>query len=65
MYGKDWKKVESHIKTRSGAQIRSHAQKFFLNVEKTKGMDIDQYIALIQEQGGMVTPVMSVTGNVS
>lgn len=28
-------------------------------------MDIDQYIALIQEQGGMVTPAMSVTANVS
>ena len=29
LYGKEWKKVENHIKTRSGAQIRSHAQKFF------------------------------------
>ena len=25
LYGKDWKKVEKFIGTRSGAQIRSHA----------------------------------------
>lgn len=48
IYGKDWKKVERFIGTRSGAQIRSHAQKFFINVEKTKKMDIDQYINYVQ-----------------
>lgn len=45
LFGKDWKKVESHIGTRSGAQIRSHAQKFFNRVEKELGQDIDSYIA--------------------
>lgn len=25
IFGRDWKKVEQHIGTRSGAQIRSHA----------------------------------------
>ena len=44
LYGKDWKKVERHIKTRSGSQIRSHAQKFFQNDERSKGMDIDEYV---------------------
>jgi SHAQKYF class myb-like DNA-binding protein len=33
-YGKQWKKVEDHIQTRSGAQIRSHAQKYFLKIQK-------------------------------
>jgi SHAQKYF class myb-like DNA-binding protein len=33
-YGKQWKKVEEYIKTRSGAQIRSHAQKYFLKIQK-------------------------------
>lgn len=28
-YGKDWKKVEEIVGTRSGSQVRSHAQKFF------------------------------------
>jgi len=34
VYGKNWKKVEESVGTRTGAQIRSHAQKFFLKVEK-------------------------------
>jgi hypothetical protein len=50
IYGKDWKKVEKFIGSRSGAQIRSHAQKFFINVERTKGMDIDQYIKQAQRE---------------
>jgi len=33
-HGKNWKKVEDAVGTRSGAQIRSHAQKYFLKVEK-------------------------------
>lgn len=33
-FGKQWKKVEEYIKTRSGAQIRSHAQKYFLKIQK-------------------------------
>lgn len=34
VYGKNWKKVEEFVGTRTGAQIRSHAQKFFLRLEK-------------------------------
>jgi SHAQKYF class myb-like DNA-binding protein len=33
-FGKHWKKVEAYVGTRSGTQIRSHAQKYFL---KSKG----------------------------
>jgi len=33
-YGKQWKKVEDYIQTRSGAQIRSHAQKYFLKIQR-------------------------------
>eukprot|EP00343_Euplotes_focardii_P009339 CAMPEP_0205824308 /NCGR_PEP_ID=MMETSP0206-20130828/20320_1 /ASSEMBLY_ACC=CAM_ASM_000279 /TAXON_ID=36767 /ORGANISM="Euplotes focardii, Strain TN1" /LENGTH=321 /DNA_ID=CAMNT_0053122309 /DNA_START=11 /DNA_END=976 /DNA_ORIENTATION=+ len=35
LYGKDWKKIEALIGTRNGAQIRSHAQKYFSKVTKT------------------------------
>lgn len=28
-HGKDWKKVEEVVGTRTGTQVRSHAQKFF------------------------------------
>lgn len=34
LYGKDWKKIEALVGTRNGAQIRSHAQKFFIKVKK-------------------------------
>jgi SHAQKYF class myb-like DNA-binding protein len=34
LHGKDWKKVEDFIGTRTGAQIRSHAQKYFLRIEE-------------------------------
>ena len=44
LFGREWKKVESHIGTRSGAQIRSHAQKFFNRVEKELKVDVETYI---------------------
>lgn len=44
LYGKDWKKVETHIGTRSGAQIRSHAQKFFNRVEKEFGENVEEFL---------------------
>jgi len=34
VFGKSWKKVEKHIGSRTGAQIRSHAQKFFIRIKK-------------------------------
>jgi SHAQKYF class myb-like DNA-binding protein len=34
IYGNDWKRVQQHIKTRSPAQARSHAQKFFIRLKK-------------------------------
>ena len=33
-FGKNWKQVEEHVGTRNGAQIRSHAQKFFNRLER-------------------------------
>ena len=42
MFGKNWKKIEGLIGTRTGSQIRSHAQKFFLKVQKTLEPEADE-----------------------
>ena len=44
MFGKNWKKVEDYVGTRTGAQVRSHAQKFFLKVQKKLNVDKGQVI---------------------
>ena len=31
-FGKDWKEVEKVVKTRTGSQVRSHAQKYFIKL---------------------------------
>lgn len=35
MYGKNWNKVHKHVITRSSAQTRSHAQKYFNKLIKS------------------------------
>lgn len=34
LYGRDWKKVQQHVGTRTTTQARSHAQKYFAKAEK-------------------------------
>ncbi len=41
MYGKEWRKVASHVKTRTVVQTRTHAQKYFQKVMKTAGGGAD------------------------
>lgn len=47
LYGKNWKRVEEHVATRTGAQIRSHAQKFFNRIEKEHKLDKEEALKKI------------------
>lgn len=49
-HGKDWKSVEQFIETRSGSQIRSHAQKFFNRIIKKYQIDKTEVINFIQNR---------------
>mmetsp|Transcript_39 Transcript_39/g.106 ORF Transcript_39/g.106 Transcript_39/m.106 type:complete len:157 (-) Transcript_39:170-640(-) len=39
IYGREWKKVSQRITTRTAAQIRSHAQKYFKKINQDKNED--------------------------
>lgn len=65
LYGREWKKVASHICTRTSAQIRSHAQKYFAKINKDVGSirkssesfgfsDGDESIKSTQDERGSV-----------
>lgn len=42
LYGKGWKKIALLIKTRTVVQVRTHAQKYFLKLQKTRNNDIER-----------------------
>lgn len=45
-YGREWKKVASHIPTRTSAQVRSHAQKYFTKLQKEEDSWADTYASV-------------------
>eukprot|EP00347_Sterkiella_histriomuscorum_P015058 403358467 len=45
-YGKNWKKVEDYVATRTSTQARSHAQKFFANIIKSS-MTMEEFLEKI------------------
>lgn len=43
LYGRDWRAVQSFVKTRSSTQSRSHAQKFFSKIRR-KGISLSEFL---------------------
>jgi SHAQKYF class myb-like DNA-binding protein len=43
LYGKEWRSVQVHVYSRTSTQARSHAQKFFVKIER-KGMTLDEFL---------------------
>mmetsp|Transcript_14295 Transcript_14295/g.30535 ORF Transcript_14295/g.30535 Transcript_14295/m.30535 type:complete len:416 (-) Transcript_14295:416-1663(-) len=52
MYGREWKKVATCIPTRTSAQIRSHAQKYFVKVTREQ----QQLLAMAEQQRRSSSP---------
>jgi SHAQKYF class myb-like DNA-binding protein len=46
LYGKNWNKVHKHVGTRTSAQTRSHAQKYFNKLTKKNHKDFKQEIKI-------------------
>ena len=46
LFGKEWRKVQEHVGTRTSTQARSHAQKFFVKIEK-KNMSLEGYLEVL------------------
>ncbi len=65
VYGREWKRVAADIPTRTSAQIRSHAQKYFAKLSKSRGfavsngggmaLDADGTAMYIGSEGGYRT----------
>ena len=43
LYGKEWQKVQQHVNTRTSTQARSHAQKFFVKLER-KRLNLEEFL---------------------
>ena len=44
MFGKEWQKVQQHVFSRTSTQARSHAQKFFVKLDK-KQLTLDEFLS--------------------
>jgi len=51
-FGKNWKQVEEFVGTRNGAQIRSHAQKFFNRLEREYNVKLNNGKAPVGKKKG-------------
>ena len=58
LYGKDWKKVEKFVGTRSGSQVRSHAQKHFLKIEGSETSEKSEDVSDAQSESSTAPEIL-------
>lgn len=58
LYGREWKKVASKIKTRTSAQIRSHAQKYFAKLARDDELRRQGRGASVSSLDSLTAPTM-------
>lgn len=56
LYGRDWKNIEQLVGSRTGPQIRSHAQKYFNRLNKDKTSSVDDTNSPQHKRSGNSTP---------
>ena len=65
LYGNNWKKVKSLIRTRTTVQVRSHAQKFFNKAKlfKDNNLGIDFTLNSIHNYNDMIKQIKNIDPN--
>jgi len=56
LYGKDWKKIAALVQSRTVIQVRTHAQKYFLKIEKDKEKKTSAPTTSKEVDGNVSTP---------
>ena len=56
-FKKDWRSIERHIGTRTCSQIRSHAQKYFMRLDKQQSHDGSSIVLESQQASACAAPV--------
>ena len=63
IYGREWKKVADQIPTRTSAQIRSHAQKYFAKIERDEQLMMQDHAPMPHPQPFVRHPIVAPTNH--